>query len=180
MGRTEAGLTAAKRSVVLDPLNFESQFFLGRSQFLARRYDEAIRTLTDAKALAPDDALINGWLGFAYYGSGDFQSARRVCEGSGNETLKQYCLALVFAKLGRRADAETALAKARALWGGHSAIYALVYAQWGDTGRALDSLETAMRHRDPDLEFVKMHPWYDPLRNEPRFQAIERALKFPN
>jgi hypothetical protein len=35
-----------------------------------------------------------------------------------------------------------------------------------------------MRARDPyfDLKF----PLLDPLRKEPRFQAVERALKFPN
>ena len=85
---------------------------------------------------------------------------------------------MIFAKLGRRADAETALAKVRAMWGNHSAMYAMVYAQWGDATRALDSLEAAMRRREPDLERVKMSALYDPLRKEPRFQAIERELKF--
>jgi TolB-like protein len=180
MGRTEAGLKAAQRSVVLDPLNSNNHFSLGESLLIARRYNESIRTFTAAKVLAPDDAFINGWLGFAYYLSGDYQSARTACEGPGHEINKQFCWALLFAKLGRRADAETALAKVRAMWGEHSAMYAMVYAQWGDATRALDSLEAAMRRREPDLEKVKMSPWYDPLRKEPRFQTIERALKFPN
>jgi hypothetical protein len=30
------------------------------------------------------------------------------------------------------------------------------------------------------MEFLKTDPLMDPLRQEPRFQAIERALKFPN
>jgi len=37
-----------------------------------------------------------------------------------------------------------------------------------------------MRLRDPGLEFVKTDPLMDPLRKEPRFQAIERELKFPS
>jgi len=57
---------------------------------------------------------------------------------------------------------------------------AMIYAEWGDIAHALDSLETAMRNRAPNLEYVKWAPWLDPLRKEPRFQAIERALKFPN
>jgi hypothetical protein len=56
----------------------------------------------------------------------------------------------------------------------------MIYAQWGDTARALDWLETAMRHRDPYLIRVRRNHNFDPLRNEPRFQAIERELKFPN
>jgi hypothetical protein len=35
-----------------------------------------------------------------------------------------------------------------------------------------------MRIRQPDLQQVKTDPFMDPLRNEPRFQAIERELKF--
>jgi hypothetical protein len=59
-------------------------------------------------------------------------------------------------------------------------FYAVIYTQWGDTARALDWLETAMRHRDPYLIRVRQSEIFDPLRNEPRFQAIERALKFPD
>jgi hypothetical protein len=37
-----------------------------------------------------------------------------------------------------------------------------------------------MRLRDSGLVELKAEPNLDPLRKEPRFQAIERELKFPN
>jgi len=37
-----------------------------------------------------------------------------------------------------------------------------------------------MRLRDAGLVYVKTDPLLDPLRREPRFQAIEQALKFPD
>jgi hypothetical protein len=43
----------------------------------------------------------------------------------------------------------------------------------------LECLESALSFRDSDLQFLKMDPLLDPLRSESRFQAIERALKFP-
>lgn len=58
--------------------------------------------------------------------------------------------------------------------------FAWVLAQWGQTSRALDVLEAAMRVRSPYLEQLRTAALFDPLRHEPRFQAIERALKFPN
>jgi hypothetical protein len=58
--------------------------------------------------------------------------------------------------------------------------YATIYAQWGNATKALESLATAMRVRDPGVAYVKADPLLDPLRKEPRFQAIERELKFPN
>jgi len=36
-----------------------------------------------------------------------------------------------------------------------------------------------MRLRDSSLEYLKVDPLLDPLRKEPRFQAIQRELKFP-
>ena len=40
-------------------------------------------------------------------------------------------------------------------------------------------LEKAMRLRDPGIVYLKTDPLMDPLRKEPRFQAIERELRFP-
>ena len=45
--------------------------------------------------------------------------------------------------------------------------------------RALEWLEKGLRLRSVDLEGLKVDPLFDPLRKEPRFQAIERELKFP-
>jgi hypothetical protein len=87
---------------------------------------------------------------------------------------------VVYDKLGRHADAEAELKKLQAVFGESEAYeYAMIYAQWGDRSKALDWLHTAMRQRDPGLRQLKTDPLLDPLRNEPRFQAIERELKFP-
>ena len=57
--------------------------------------------------------------------------------------------------------------------------YAAFYARRGDNAKALEWLETALRLRDAGLENLKTDPLIDPLRNEARFQAVMRALKFP-
>ena len=180
IGRTEAGLAAAHRLLVLDPLNSMNHFGLGTSLTFARRYGDAIRAFIDAKALGQDDVSVNMWLGIAYYLSGDFESARATCVKAG-EVNGPWCLAMIYDKLRRHTEAETMLAKVRTIAGDRFAEgYADIYAQWGDTARALDWLETAMRDRDLYLAYTKVNPFFDPLRNEPRFQAIERALKFPD
>jgi hypothetical protein len=58
--------------------------------------------------------------------------------------------------------------------------YAEIYAQWGDVSSALKWMETAYRLRDTGLVSLKADELLDPLRKEPRFQKIERELKFPN
>ncbi len=182
MGQTDAGLAAAHRAVASDPLNSNFHYSLGAALVLARRPREAIAVFTDERALTPNDVYATSWLGGAYRALGDFQSARATFESiQGANFNKLFGLAVTYDKLGRHADAETMLAQLRASGGDNAAVfYSEVYAQWGDTGRALDWLETAMRQQDPYLEYVKMNPLFDPLRKEPRFQAIERELKFPN
>jgi TolB-like protein/Tfp pilus assembly protein PilF len=183
MGRTDAGIAAARRAAVLDPLNIQSQVFLSQALSVARRYDEALAAYQDSLALRPEDpnwAASGGWA--IYYALGDFEKVRSLCEGVEQGGLQnvQDCLALAYHKLGRHADAETALARYKALQGDAAAYgYAEIYAQWGDTKEALGWLETALRLRDPNLVSLKTDLALDPLRNEPRFQAIERALKFP-
>ena len=73
------------------------------------------------------------------------------------------------------------LRKMKAAFGDTAAYqYAAIYAQWRNQAKALEWLETALRVRDPGLELLKTDPLLDPLRNEPRFRAIERELKFPS
>jgi hypothetical protein len=53
--------------------------------------------------------------------------------------------------------------------------YTTVYAQGGTTPKALQWLDTALRLRDPGIELVKSDPLLDPVRKEPRFQALEQG-----
>ena len=57
--------------------------------------------------------------------------------------------------------------------------YAEVYAQWGYRTKALEWLEKGLRLHDSSLVALQVDYLLDPLRDEPRFQAIRHALKFP-
>jgi TolB-like protein len=180
MGRTDAGMVAARRAAVLDPLNPSGRELLGYTMTNARRPKEALTAFQQLVALLPDSPEGYALRGIAQYALGDLQSARSSCETKPAFALSQLCLAVTYDRLGRHADAQAALAKAQDENGEALAYsYVWVYAQWGMLGKALDWLETAYRVRDSDLEQLKTDPLVDPLRNEPRFQAIERELKFP-
>ena len=180
MGHFTAGLAATRRAVVLDPLARRSYSLLGRALYSARRYEEAVGAFAEVLRLDPDYKATYTEQGLAYYGLGDLQSARVSCESKPDYWFSQQCLAVIYDKLGRHADAEAVLSKLKAALGDSGAYqYATIYAQWGNRAQALEWLETALRLRDPGLENLKTVPLLDPLRKEPRFQAIERELKFP-
>ena len=180
MGHTDAGLTALRRAVVLDPLERASHRLLADALIDARQYDAAIAAAQDALAIDPHDPYTLGLRGTAYYALGRFESARESCVSQPDYWLVQQCLVLAYDKLGRRADAEAALSKLKASEGDSAAYqYAEIFAQRGDRDQALTWLETALRLRDPGLYSIKTDPLLDPLRKEPRFQAVIRDLNLP-
>ena len=180
MGHFDTGVAAAHRAVVLDPLDRRSHSALGRALYAARRYREAAAAHAEAISLNPDFQSAYGERGLAFYAVGDLERARATCETKRDDWGSQQCLAVVYEKLGRHADAGAELAKMKAALGDALAFqYATIYAQWGDRAKALEWLDIAMRLRDPGLENLKTEPFFDPLRKEPRFKAIERELKFP-
>jgi tetratricopeptide (TPR) repeat protein len=180
MGQFDAALASARRAVVLDPLARASHSVLSRALYAARRYEEAAAAFAEVISLDPDFKSTYPERGLAYFGLGELQSARASCETKPDYWTGQQCLAIIYDRLGRHADAEAELAKMKAALGDTAAYqYATIYAQWGNRVKALEWLETALRLRDPGLENLKTDPLMDPLRQEPRFQAIERELKFP-
>jgi len=180
MGHPDAGIAAARRAVQLDPLNHDTQFSLGAALMSARHFDEAVRVFSDMQRKTPNDGLVNAWLGYSYYWGGDPLRASKVCELADVQN-RQICLAMAYYKLGRRTEAKSLLADINREWGEDQAVFtAMIYTEWGDKARALDNLETAFRLRQSYLIYLKSDSVWDPLRKEPRFQAILKALKFPD
>jgi TolB-like protein/DNA-binding winged helix-turn-helix (wHTH) protein/Flp pilus assembly protein TadD len=180
-GHPDAGIAAARRAVSLDPLNSESHYRLAETLYFARRYADSVAAFSDVLVLDPKDTDSPGGRGLAYYGLGDFQKARASCEARPDNETSQWCLALTYHRLARQTDAEASLDKLRVATGARWAYRcATIYAQWGNASQALEQLDTASRQRLPELRWLKTDPLLDSLRQEPRFQAIERSLNYPN
>jgi TolB-like protein/Flp pilus assembly protein TadD len=181
MGRFDVGLAAARHAVTLDPLNPQSHEVLGEALFWARRYQEAVAAFGEVIRLEPDFKRAYGFRGVAYYWLGDLQSARSSCETKPDHWSSMWCLALTYEKLGRHADAEAELTKLQATFGDNSAYQcATIYAVCGNTAKALEWLDRAVRLPDAGVVYVKTDALMDSLRQEPRFQAVMRELKFPD
>jgi TolB-like protein/tetratricopeptide (TPR) repeat protein len=181
MGHSSAAIDVARRGVTLDPLNLRSHRVLGDALWFARRYDEAVAAYQEAIAVDPGPAESYARRGLAYYALGNNQMAQSSCEMKPDHWESWLCLALVFDKLGQRQESDAQIKRLTEFSGDQSAYqYVQIYAQRGDRDKALEWLDTAMRLRDWGFRRLKTDPLMDPLRNEPRFQVIERELKFPD
>ena len=182
LGRADSAISAARQGVALDPLNPLSHRALGDALRYARRYPEAITAYQASIAVDPEHAAeADALLGISYYLGGSLALAQSSCEAKPEHFRSALCLAMVYERLGRHGDAAAAVAK-MVQQGGDSAAYQYseVNAQWGELKTALEWLEKAMRLGDPGLVYTKTDPLLDPLRKEPRFQAVMRELKFPD
>jgi TolB-like protein/Flp pilus assembly protein TadD len=181
MGQAAEAISAGRRAITLDPLNFNVYRGVGIALLNARQYPEAIAAFRTSMSLEPGWERNHALLGEAYYAMGNFEAARTECEVASADVVGQHCLAMTYEKLGKHADAEAMLLRIKSLYGDEGAYtYACTYAQWGDKAQALRWLETALRLRDPSLSLLKIDWYLDPLRDDPRFRAIERELKFPS
>jgi len=187
MGQTDDGFTAVRRAAQLDPLNPVVHRLVSFALRKSHRYEEAVHAAQGALALDANNPGLLTTLGLAYYALGDYQGARASCErmqpnadASGSYFGIQVCLAISYDKLNRHADADSMLTTLKSWYGDRGAYqYAQIYSQWGDIPKALAWLEKALHLHDSGLAALKTDELLDPLRGEPRFQAIQRTLKFP-
>jgi TolB-like protein/Flp pilus assembly protein TadD len=183
MGHFAPAITAAERSVSLDPQSFWHHLFLARVLNRARRYGDALTAFKEAQALNPASHMIEAEIIIDnVLASGQIEQARQQCESPSallNEDDRHQCLALAYHASGRQADAEREFAEYRALGDSMAYQYAGIYAQWGDNVEALQWLSKAERLRDPGLVDMKVDWQLDPIRNEPQFKAIEARMRFP-
>lgn len=181
MGNPEVAITTARRGIELDPLSVYAYQILGEALENARRFPEAIEAFEKAIKLNPSHATeAYQRRGRLYYLIGNYALAKASCEVEPDVYHMQDCMPLIYERLGQKKLADAALATAIAQQGDYAAYqYAQIYAQWGQPQKALDWLDVAFKVSDPGLTSLKVDPFLDPLHNEPRFQALERTLKFP-
>jgi len=181
MGHIDVGVTTAKRCVELDPLNVHAYRALGEAYENARRFPDALAAFDAAVKLNPTHATeAYQRAGRIHYLMGDIQKAKAACEAEPDVYHLQACMPLIYEKLGQHEAARAALAIAMETQKEYSSYqWAQVYAQWDQPDKAIDWLEKGVAVLDPGVESMKVDPFLDPLRSEPRFQALQRALKFP-
>ena len=181
-GRTDEALAWARRARELDPLAISGDD-VGWILFSARRYDEAMRELRSALALQPGDA--NGlWsLGFVLIANHQPDEAIPVLEKAVSISDRSPgiigVLIRAYAHAGRRADALRLLAELKKRkQAGYIPAGAFVNAYLGldEKDEAFVWLEQAYKEQSNILQWLKVLPYFDPLRDDPRFKDLLRRV----
>jgi len=181
-GRADEAVAWAERGRELDPLAVSFEDF-GWTLFQTRHYDQDIHELRAALVVRPDDLGALTDLGFVLIANNQPGDAIPVLERaisiSNRSPGPMGVLIRAYAHAGRRGDALRLLAELkRRRETGYVPAGAFVnaYLGLGENEEAFAWLEQAYKEQSNMLQFVKVHPYFDPIRGDPRFADIVRRV----
>jgi TolB-like protein/DNA-binding winged helix-turn-helix (wHTH) protein/Tfp pilus assembly protein PilF len=165
----------------LDPLSLIIATDYGAILYFSRQYDRAIERFRGVLDMEPDFPRAH-MLVWAYSQKGLFAEALADAEAWGrheNSSWSWAMIAYVSGRSGDRARAKLAMQQLEQLKRHHtldSLSLAVAYIGMGNNDLALAWLEKAYREHSGSLTALKVDPIYDPLRGDPRFQALVRRI----
>jgi TolB-like protein/Flp pilus assembly protein TadD len=181
-GRTDEALTWAQRGRQLDPMAVSGDS-IGSILFQSRRYDDAIHELRSVLAVRPDNASALWDLGFVLIENKQPAEAIPVLEKAASVSERSPgvlgVLIAAYTHAGRRRDALLLLSELKnRRQAGYVPAGAFVNAYLGldEKELAFAALEQAYKEQSNLLQFVKVHPFFDPLRTDPRFAELVRRV----
>ncbi|MDE3137780.1 MAG: protein kinase [Acidobacteriota bacterium] len=185
-GQFREGIVEMRRAAALDPLSVPMNASVGLALYYARDDEAAVeqfqKTLRMDRKSGP--ALIG--LGLAYLQMARYQQAaaqfQKAVSYGYDVPLSTAQLAQAYALMGSKDEARyTVDLLTRSHGPDEPPAYALaqVYAGLGDKAVALKWLERATQARDADIRYLKVDPSLDPLRGDPRFQALLSRVGIP-
>ena len=183
MGKPQEAIAEIKRAQEIDPVSLITNAVMGRVLFMARRYDEAIAQCKKTIEMDPAFPRAYLYLGRTYEQKGMYPEAwlnyhkARVLMGYEPESH--------IGPLPAKTLNAQSYWKQRLAWGqddlkhGRKASFdlAVAYTNLGDKERAFESLEKSYQEHSGWMAELKINPMNDPLRSDPRFQALVKRMK---
>ena len=183
LGRFDEAISENERAVELDPLSLIINADLGSTFMMARQYDQAIAQLQRTLTLDNKFGYTHWNLGEALYLKGD--KAAAIAEYKKARTLDDdpqivALLGRAYADTGQKDQALELVreleARARQQFV-RGYLIALVYIGLGDKTKAIDYLEREyLNHDNIDTAWIRADPMLDPLRGDPRFEALAEKI----
>ena len=184
VGRHDEAIAEMKRAMELEPLAIQQGSNYAGVLMYARRFDEAVEQARRTYQLDPHQIGAQNWLchtlnaaGFHAEAVAIGEQVRRTAASSINA-----CLGIAYAGTGQREKSHAIMAevkekgKSEYITGYWMAIH---HAALGERDAAFAELEKALQNRDWFLNRIKVDPFMDPLRDDPRFDAMVKRLNLP-
>jgi tetratricopeptide (TPR) repeat protein len=174
--RPDEAVREIRRAFELDPLSPLINSAVGRVLYFAGRYEESIEQLRRTIELYPDYGNAYFDLGVTLARVGRYDEAREVVARldalQPGDVRAKIVAGWVDAASGNEDKARAVLKEIEAEIPAPPMSMAVIYAGLGEVDQALSALEAALEERDLTLPYVGVESAYDPLRGDPRMDAI--------
>jgi serine/threonine-protein kinase len=179
-GRLDQAIELQQKVLDDDPLNADRHFGLGLVFYSAERYAEAQMEFLKALELNPKNPNSRTYLGHTLLAQGATAEALKEFDSESDEESHLIGRALVYYRLGRKADSDLVLAELEKKYAGVDAFgIAEIYAYRREFDQAFSWLDRAYRQHEVSCGFVKAEPMLKALRSDPRYKAFLRKMKLP-
>jgi TolB-like protein/Flp pilus assembly protein TadD len=177
-GRFAEALVLFKRAVAADPLQPWNYVATGYAAYRTGDLANAELLYRKAFELAPAVGKWHYVLGSSLLIRGQAAAALTEMRRETNDGFRQCGMALALDALGRKSEADAALALAVQSHGGQRAyLIALIYAARHQPDQAFAWLERAIRQRDGDMLYIKGDPMAASLVSDPRYRLIMQKMQ---
>lgn len=185
IGRHDVSIQQARLALELDPLSSMISTALGVSLYFGGEYDQAIQQYQRTLTVTPNFQRAIYWLGFGYikkemYRQG-IEQFKLVFDLSG-DSVDLAALGYAYAVAGQRNEAEEVLRQLEELATQRYVSpvdLAMLHVGLDNNEQAIEYLEKAYEEHADRMSWIKVNPVFDPLRSDPRFQAILQRMNFP-
>jgi len=177
LGRFDEALEMMRNAQRLDPLSSVVNNSLGDVYYFRREYDEAVRQYEKTLELDPNFGKTYVSLGFTYLAQGKPPAARKAFEKARDipSEATPVMIALAGSLSENTQPARAFLANMEEAVDTQYVFacqIAMLHMTLDSRERALDWLERAYRQRASSVTFLNVNPFFDGIRDEPRFQAL--------
>jgi len=186
LGKREEAVAELKKAVELEPLSLINNAIFGLSYLYAGQTEKALVQGKKTYDLEPDFRFGRQYLGYAYISIGRYDDALAVAEKalklSPQSQEDLVVVGTAYARSGRKLEAQQyidkfkELAKTRYV---RTVYTASLYAALGDKDKAFAELEKSFEDKDCFLPRIKLDPFMDPLRDDPRFKEMLKRMNLP-
>ena len=174
LGDVEKGLMLTRQSRKLDPLTSGSIHNEGYLSYMAGDYKAAERLFKEALDFAGEAySTGNLMLGLALVADGRPESALEYINKEPSEAQRMSGQIVAMKALGQTDEALRLLNEFSSKYGENIPVpTAGLHAQLGNFDKAFEWFDKAYEKKDPNLMSTMVHPINEPLKSDPRFEAL--------
>ena len=178
LGRFDDAIAVGRYIVVtIDPANSRGHSDLGLSYYFAKRWDEAITSMRTSLVFSPQRPTAHFLIGNALLQKGDAAAALTEMQAEPSEFWRMVGLPMAYHALGRKAESDAALSSLIAKYeqdGPYNIAYVVAFR--GESDRAFEWLDKAVKYRDSGLSQVGIEPLFANIRDDPRWLPFLRKM----